>query len=737
MLRTHRLKMVVGSLLAAASFTACGGGSGSLPGVTGSTNSQTVSSQSSSLRNTMAVRNSASPQYVGIDAGGAAVGTYGADTDYNSGAAAVVTSAINTSKVVNPAPPAVYQSQRYGQSLVYTVPNLTPNAAYSVRLHFVESFFSTSGQRVFGVSLNGVQSLSNFDIFQAAGGQNVAIVKSFTVNADASGKIAISLAATKNNASIAAIDVTTAQAPGAPGVAISAGGTGSGAWVADTDFSGGWNSSSSTAVNTSQISNAAPQTVYTTQRVGSAFSYAIPKLTPGASYSVRLDFVEPFFTSAGQRVFNVSVNGSQVLSNFDIYATAGGTNVAISKTFAAVPDATGTIALQFAATANNASVTAIDVVAGTPSGTPTPTPTPVPTSTPVATGSPYTNYSALFTGNTPFHHKVATMAAVGVAAVDSQSSTEVSNWINQIAYSNSQSFWSGSPVYISKQSDPIFTWQGMNEYGSGNPILGTQSQIPAYAQTQAINDSHIMVEDQFSPSGAGEYGGFQCDTLQWTGGITDCGWGAYYLYSGSGLSTDTLDQYAASNHAGYAAALGFLGQYDFYQAHHGVPISHALVLTASCTQGGTNGIYPAVSGVQTDTACPSSPTIKYGSLLHLKLNSSQIAATGASEYCRYILQAAADYGVYIADTTGVSYGPALGVPTTLQDDQAGLPDFVQSNVEPSLLAGGDGSGSPDSYPNGEGRFHWGTCLNRVWQAGSWDAMHITTNTGGLPAISNR
>jgi len=49
-----------------------------------------------------------------------------------------------------------------------------------------------------------------------------------------------------------------------------------------------------------------------------------PNLTPGASYSVRLDFAELYFTSAGQRIFNVSINGSQVLSNFDIVAAAGG-----------------------------------------------------------------------------------------------------------------------------------------------------------------------------------------------------------------------------------------------------------------------------------------------------------------------------------------------------------------------------------------------------------------------------
>ena len=53
------------------------------------------------------------------------------------------------------------------------------------------------------------------------------------------------------------------------------------------------------------------------------------------------------FTAAGQRLFNVIINGTQVLTNFDIYATAGGRDKAIQETFTTTADANGRIAIAF------------------------------------------------------------------------------------------------------------------------------------------------------------------------------------------------------------------------------------------------------------------------------------------------------------------------------------------------------------------------------------------------------
>lgn len=74
--------------------------------------------------------------------------------------------------------------------------------------------------------------------------------------------------------------------------------------------------------------------MYGTERYGSAhasFGYSIP--LANGTYNVSLDFAETYVTAAGQRIFSVSINGTQVLTNFDIYAAAGGMNIAVQRTF--------------------------------------------------------------------------------------------------------------------------------------------------------------------------------------------------------------------------------------------------------------------------------------------------------------------------------------------------------------------------------------------------------------------
>jgi hypothetical protein len=51
------------------------------------------------------------------------------------------------------------------------------------------------------------------------------------------------------------------------------------------------------------------------------------------SYNVVLKFAEIYWTTTGQRIFNVSINGTQVLTNFDIVAAAGGPLKAIDEVF--------------------------------------------------------------------------------------------------------------------------------------------------------------------------------------------------------------------------------------------------------------------------------------------------------------------------------------------------------------------------------------------------------------------
>ncbi len=129
---------------------------------------------------------------VAINSGGSASGSFAADEDASGGGAATYANTIDTSAVANPAPVAVYQTERYGVA-TYTIPGLTSGKNYIVRLHFAEIYWTQAGQRIFNVSINGTAVLSNFDIIATAGAANKAIVETFAATANSSGQIVIAL----------------------------------------------------------------------------------------------------------------------------------------------------------------------------------------------------------------------------------------------------------------------------------------------------------------------------------------------------------------------------------------------------------------------------------------------------------------------------------------------------------------------------------------------------------------
>ena len=69
--------------------------------------------------------------------------------------------------------------------------------------------------------------------------------------------------------------------------------------------------------------------LYQTTRWGDT-TYTFP--VPNGNYTVTLKFCESYGPVAGQRIFNVLLNGTTVLPNFDI-AAAGGTDTAVDRTF--------------------------------------------------------------------------------------------------------------------------------------------------------------------------------------------------------------------------------------------------------------------------------------------------------------------------------------------------------------------------------------------------------------------
>jgi hypothetical protein len=115
---------------------------------------------------------------------------------------------------------------------------------------------------------------------------------------------------------------------------------------------------------TSTIAGTADQTLYQSERwYTSTFTYAFSGLAAG-SYQVALKFAEIAYVGPGQRQFGVSINGSPVLTNFDVAAQAG-FNTAVDRTFPATVDASGQLTVAFSkGAADNPIVSAIQVVPG-------------------------------------------------------------------------------------------------------------------------------------------------------------------------------------------------------------------------------------------------------------------------------------------------------------------------------------------------------------------------------------
>src|SRR5205807_518885 len=132
------------------------------------------------------------------------------------------------------------------------------------------------------------------------------------------------------------------------GVAINAGGYAVENFATEAFSAGGFtNSHNGVEIDTSGVTSPAPQGVYQTEHWG-ASDWAIPNLNPEATYTLRLHFAENTFTAPGKRLFNVIVNGQQVLTEFDIFAAAGGMGKAVIEEFTVRPDENGVLPIQFA-----------------------------------------------------------------------------------------------------------------------------------------------------------------------------------------------------------------------------------------------------------------------------------------------------------------------------------------------------------------------------------------------------
>ena len=278
--------------------------------------------------------------------------TWAADNSFSSGNTWTTSATVSGSTA-----PAVYQTCRWG---AFSYGFAVPNGSYTVTLKFAEPTLPGVGLRQFNTAINGAAVLTNFDVYTASGGAMRPIDKSFPVTVT-NGQIAIQFTAGAANwPMVNGIEILQAQPTFIPIRVNSAGPSyvdslGQ-SWSADTGFTGG-----NTWTNLGAITGTASPTVYQTCRWG-AFSYSFT--VPNGTYTVNLKFAEISLTGAGQRQFNAAINGASVLTNFDIYAAAGGRMIAIDKPFP-VTVTNGQINIQFTAGAANwPLVSGIEILAG-------------------------------------------------------------------------------------------------------------------------------------------------------------------------------------------------------------------------------------------------------------------------------------------------------------------------------------------------------------------------------------
>jgi hypothetical protein len=138
-----------------------------------------------------------------VNAGGGeyrdASGTvWSADYGFSGGAERVEPEAVG-----NTGSSDLYRSSRNGYGLSYSF--AVPAGKRTVTLKFSESRVTSEGNRLMDIVINGETVLAMFDVFAAAGGQRLAVDRTFQATSD--GRITIELAPRVGEATISAIEI--------------------------------------------------------------------------------------------------------------------------------------------------------------------------------------------------------------------------------------------------------------------------------------------------------------------------------------------------------------------------------------------------------------------------------------------------------------------------------------------------------------------------------------------------
>ena len=140
-------------------------------------------------------------------------------------------------------------------------------------------------------------------------------------------------------------------------------------YAADKAFAAGsfgWTGTSSTRSVGGSIAGTPDPDLYRNLRTGmSAYRFAVPN----GLYRVDLAFAELQARHAGDRVFSVALEGGVVLSNFDVFAEAGGQRIALDRSFL-IEVTDGILDISFLAQRGDAPIINAILVTELPEGAP-------------------------------------------------------------------------------------------------------------------------------------------------------------------------------------------------------------------------------------------------------------------------------------------------------------------------------------------------------------------------------
>ncbi len=365
-------------------------------------------------------------------------GSWGYDTA-SAGATSPYTSQ-TISNTVNGQQP-LYQDERWGNPTYHFT---VPNGYYQVLFKFCENYDGDShlGGRVFSVSAAGTPVITNLDVWATVGEHAAYDIPSTCVVS--TGRLDIIFSSTADTSQVNAMQIirlpspptptvtntwtntptntptlsptpsgtptftstntftatgtlpTSTPTPSATALYINCAGpqtidgsTGI-TWLADQAYTtGNWGYTAGVSYSSGgPISNTTDPNLYMTERAAGGVTYLFN--VPDRVYTVTLKYTETYYTAAGDRVFNVVLNGTMVLANFDIYkdvtnlypSFGTGKNIADDKTFS-VTVTNGILELDETASVQVATIMAIAIV---PYVGPTPTPTVTPTITATPNG---------------------------------------------------------------------------------------------------------------------------------------------------------------------------------------------------------------------------------------------------------------------------------------------------------------------------------------------------------------